>query len=245
MSLAPPPKHRHQGFTLIELLVVIAIIAILAAILFPVFQKVRENARRASCLSNEKQLGLAFTQYFQDYDEKYPGVNATYYKAGGAFSDYKGGWANMIYPFVKSTGVYACPDDSTASPKCSYSMNYAVWNNDNNDSASNGLSLSQFSAPASTILLWEGRTTPGDPSIPVTNAATAIGQADWDGTQLANYHDKDTTHAANYLAADGHAKYLKFPAVSWWNNSTVAPPRASPDALPAGVILTCNYNPTF
>jgi len=61
-----------RGFTLIELLVVIAIIAILAAILFPVFAKVREKARQTSCLSNEKQLGLAITQYVQDYDEKLP-----------------------------------------------------------------------------------------------------------------------------------------------------------------------------
>ncbi len=64
---------KRTAFTLIELLVVIAIIAILAAILFPVFQKVREKARQTSCASNEKQLGLAFLQYNQDYDETFPG----------------------------------------------------------------------------------------------------------------------------------------------------------------------------
>lgn len=64
--------HRISGFTLIVLLVVIAIIAVLAAILFPVFQSVRENARRAACQSNMKQIGLALTQYLQDADERYP-----------------------------------------------------------------------------------------------------------------------------------------------------------------------------
>ena len=66
--------HRRRGFTLIELLVVIAIIAILAAILFPVFAQAREQARRATCLSNQKQLGHALTMYAQDYDEQLPGT---------------------------------------------------------------------------------------------------------------------------------------------------------------------------
>ncbi len=100
------PPRRRAGFTLIELLVVIAIIAILAAILFPVFQKVRENARAASCASNEKQIGLAFVQYVQDSDEVYPMINLQ----GGQFGDEEN-WEQAIYPYVKSTGVYLCPDN--------------------------------------------------------------------------------------------------------------------------------------
>jgi prepilin-type N-terminal cleavage/methylation domain-containing protein/prepilin-type processing-associated H-X9-DG protein len=95
---ATPRKSR--AFTLIELLVVIAIIAILAAILFPVFAKAREKARQASCASNLKQLGLAIIQYTQDYDETMP---------NGVLPN--GTWRHLIYPYVKSTGVYKCPSN--------------------------------------------------------------------------------------------------------------------------------------
>ncbi len=123
-------RAHSRGFTLIELLVVIAIIAILAAILFPVFQKVRENARRTACLSNEKQIGLAVIQYNQDFDEKFPCATAAQLLITPAATNtgYPNGWANMIYPYVKSTGLYACPDDSAAGTKVSYSMNYYIWN---------------------------------------------------------------------------------------------------------------------
>src|SRR6187402_4197 len=91
----------RSAFTLIELLVVIAIIAILAAILFPVFAKVREKARQTSCASNLKQIGLAITQYTQDYDECLPG------RVMGNWPDETQSFRVLIYPYVKSTKVYA------------------------------------------------------------------------------------------------------------------------------------------
>jgi len=102
---------RHpKGFTLIELLVVIAIIAILAAILFPVFAKAREKARQSSCLNNEKQISLAIIQYVQDNDETYGFVDNLGAVGGWPGSpDYRR-WQDNINPYVKSSGVFQCPD---------------------------------------------------------------------------------------------------------------------------------------
>lgn len=149
------PVRNSRGFTLIELLVVIAIIAILAAILFPVFAKVREKARQTSCLSNEKQLGLAIVQYTEDYDEKFPGG---YIGAYGSVS----GWASRVYPYVKSTGVYKCPDDSSMSQTLAgnaatfYPISYAMNSNLDPDSHYGG-TLSSLTAPASTVALVEAQ----------------------------------------------------------------------------------------
>lgn len=147
-------RRKPLGFTLIELLVVIAIIAILAAILFPVFQKVRENARRTACLSNEKQIGLGILQYNQDYDEKYiAGANS--YGRGS-------GWAGQLYPYVKSTAVFKCPDDSTNLPgtNVSYALNaqFSPYNYDDPNLRGKGavpISLAQINSPAKTVLIFE------------------------------------------------------------------------------------------
>jgi prepilin-type N-terminal cleavage/methylation domain-containing protein/prepilin-type processing-associated H-X9-DG protein len=99
--------HRSKGFTLIELLVVIAIIAILAAILFPVFAQAREKARQTSCLSNLKQMGLGLTMYSQDYDEQL--VPAW---MGAAFpGDTR--WMDVIQPYVKNVQLFTCPSSDT------------------------------------------------------------------------------------------------------------------------------------
>jgi prepilin-type N-terminal cleavage/methylation domain-containing protein/prepilin-type processing-associated H-X9-DG protein len=152
----------RSGFTLIELLVVIAIIAILAAILFPVFAKVREKARQISCLSNTKQLALGFVQYEQDFDEKTPnGVNPY---GGGQ------GWAGQIYPYVKSAGVYLCPDDSitpdhsssSTPPVIPFNVSSYIYNSQVSiviqpagTIAPDSVSLAAYNAPASTVLLAE------------------------------------------------------------------------------------------
>jgi prepilin-type N-terminal cleavage/methylation domain-containing protein/prepilin-type processing-associated H-X9-DG protein len=139
--------RRKQGFTLIELLVVIAIIAILAAILFPVFARARENARRSSCQSNQKQIGLGFAQYTQDNDERFPGgIEGTGQGAG---------WAGQIYPYVKSQQVYVCPsDDIPQATKMSYAANRNVLGT---DGGGIGGAMSRLNASAKTIMLFEAR----------------------------------------------------------------------------------------
>ena len=107
-------NRQKRGFTLIELLVVIAIIAILAAILFPVFAQARAKARGVSCLSNIKQLSLGMIMYSQDYDETFPQWrwDQSYQSGSGAKNNATSVWWNAIYPYVKNVQVYSCPDDN-------------------------------------------------------------------------------------------------------------------------------------
>ncbi len=207
-------SHQRTGFTLIELLVVIAIIAILAAILFPVFQRVRENARRTACLSNMKQLGLGFTQYNQDNDERMPGAvkGATgvnilggwmFYSAfgstpAGAFDPTQG----SIYSYVKSKGVYVCPDDSIGQ---TVGDSYAVSSCTEQytpigTALAPGKSLSQFNSPSATLLLTEEGS--GTTSAATTNDAYLLF-----GTDSVSLRHNG---GANVLFVDGHVKYSLF-----------------------------------
>jgi prepilin-type N-terminal cleavage/methylation domain-containing protein/prepilin-type processing-associated H-X9-DG protein len=148
--------RNRSAFTLIELLVVIAIIAILAAILFPVFASAREKARQTSCASNLKQLGLALMQYEQDYEETTPVV------------DYYGqGYAGLLYSYVKSTGVFACPDDITPNDQggapgpvstVSYAINLNLvkgFNPPDTNNVATYPTLAAWNSPANTVMLFE------------------------------------------------------------------------------------------
>jgi len=120
--------QRNNAFTLIELLVVIAIIAILAAILFPVFARAREQARRTSCLSNLKQIGLAFVQYTQDYDEHTLNVSkreVTGTTPAGANMTYIPHWYVVLFPYYKSAQIMRCPDRTDDAPLSSPDDNFS------------------------------------------------------------------------------------------------------------------------
>jgi len=154
-----PKRGRKTGFTLIELLVVIAIIAILAAILFPVFARAREMARKTSCTSNLKQFGNAFAMYRTDYDGKFP--TAGWYGAGGnADMDRSTDWQITVYPYVKNQGVYFCPSSTDIH------QNPTDWNRTSSDylfnnqlgPGKNGLNESAVVSVADCIMLIEGHS---------------------------------------------------------------------------------------
>jgi len=201
-------RRYSTGFTLIELLVVIAIIAILASILFPVFARARENARRASCASNLKQLGLGMMMYAQDYDETFPQLSGphltdppvdaqgfNWYSAGGY---YWGGWATRIYPYVKNTQVYLCPSNQFSA----YGVNYGLANNAS-DANGNYITyfgapqkLARFKKPSESLMITEKGAGGGDQYVLYFNGNYACAMPHFDG--------------GNICFVDGHVKWYRF-----------------------------------
>lgn len=161
---------ERKGFTLIELLVVIAIIAILAAILFPVFARAREKARQASCQSNLKQLGLAMLMYVQDYDERFPAGQSIARSNDGNIVH--NGWAwmvdtnwrgqvpsqvflrDIINPYIKNVQIWRCPSDSRGSD-CWSSYNLKMW------LYWTGPAMSQYTSPANCVMWHEEESSHG------------------------------------------------------------------------------------
>jgi len=204
---------KRSGFTLIELLVVIAIIAILAAILFPVFARARENARKATCQSNLKQMGLANQMYAQDYDQIYiPGaVRQAGVPGNGIW------WMITMQPYIKNTNVLHCPSSSVngwcAMAACEANAGQHYWRynggyginrgyNDVNGTNYPGTSFSTpagkaeplVELPADTIFVAECKCVVSAPD----------GHATFDPEMVKPHMD-----GANYLFCDGHVKWLK------------------------------------
>jgi len=186
-----------RGFTLIELLVVIAIIAILAAILFPVFAQAREKTRQASCLSNEKQMGTAMMMYTQDYDEQFPFLQ--YYDANNQPII----WTSAIYPYVKNGqgnvvngttyyygtgGVWSCPSFPSLQP-AEYGVNFVICRNGSGTWAANNLpgfklitvGLSEIDSPAEKIMVVEKGEAYNDP-VNGNYAQPLFDPAEWNWT---------------------------------------------------------------
>jgi prepilin-type N-terminal cleavage/methylation domain-containing protein/prepilin-type processing-associated H-X9-DG protein len=223
--------RRRPGFTLIELLVVIAIIAILAAILFPVFAQARSKARQASCLSNQKQVGLAIAMYAQDYDEvlpgnEHPGAGAS--QPLGWMQPFDPAspityrvWAREILPYVKNMAVFRCPETKPRSSDgpCDPANNTCEVTNNPNAGTTNYLMngvvdtrpLAAIPAPADIIILHEvrnyNRVAQQKPYIILEGSkrlATGITHA---------YYDRLHNDGANLVFCDGHAKWQRKDAI--------------------------------
>jgi prepilin-type N-terminal cleavage/methylation domain-containing protein/prepilin-type processing-associated H-X9-DG protein len=166
-------NSNRRGFTLIELLVVIAIIAILAAILFPVFSRARENARRTSCISNLKQMGVAHKMYLQDYDERYaplrlvldaddtpkpPNFSEMKYVESNSGNVYKIYWQELLQPYVKNRQLFECPSDAykgNAAFYGNYGMNTVIAKDIGSAPTNMTVHSSIFAAPAQTYYIMD------------------------------------------------------------------------------------------
>jgi len=187
-----------KGFTLIELLVVIAIIAILAAILFPVFARAREKARQTSCLSNVKQISLGAHMYFQDHDE-----HLLDYRQSSAHSSIR--WQNMIEPYIKNTQIFICPSASSSrTMTITYGWNYYYLGAFPYATVPSYMAccLAEITEPAKTIMFGE--------SEPNCNVVYPPRTASWITSYVEVYDALDRhNEGANFGFVDGHAKWMK------------------------------------
>ncbi|MGQ9525340.1 MAG: DUF1559 family PulG-like putative transporter [Armatimonadota bacterium] len=208
--------YRRSAFTLIELLVVIAIIAILAAILFPVFARAREKARQTTCLNNLKQLGTGFQMYIDDWDGGFPFAGRPTQPRGWVIT--KDHWIidvrqGSLFPYVKTVAAYVCPSetprnqaDRNSPTFLSYSMNAELFTPDSPYNPDLPLSISDVSEPAETILLME------------ENEMTSVGGGGLNDGWFFPRHQNDFpanrhTGGGNWLLADQHAKWYKADAI--------------------------------
>jgi len=187
----------RRGFTLIELLVVIAIIAILAAILFPVFARAREKARQTACLSNVKQLGLAFMMYAQDYDERMA------FSSGG-YENTSRKWWDLIVPYVKNADIFCCPSYNNAGANVvTYNYNYNIGRYGD---SGGGVRLADIQYPAQTVITNEKN------SCHKTLGSTSLccwAMRYWPATNVYYWGEWELPHnqGCNLALADGHAKW--------------------------------------
>ena len=187
----------RRGFTLIELLVVIAIIAILAAILFPVFARAREKARQASCQSNLKQIGLATLMYIQDYDERFP------HHTGGPIAAYD--WPISLIPYVKNTQLWQCPSANPPPNHMAIGTNWLCYGY--NCSYLGGQSQASIQDVTGTIMHADDN---GDNRIGPDYAVRQVRCPSGSSNCLTAPHN-DTL---NIAFADGHVKAMKYNAVA-------------------------------
>lgn len=205
--------RRKRGFTLIELLVVIAIIAILAAILFPVFAKAREKARQTSCMSNLKQLGTAVLMYAQDYDETLPS-----YRLANSSPGCQINWWNQITPYVKNAQILVCPSVANTGAGYGANLSHAM-------PCGSRFTLAQIQRPAQTVGLLDSGLDGCASGAPVDGVeSSSAWHAYCPGEACGNLMAGTGASArhnggANGVFLDGHAKWHKQEV---WSNKTLS-----------------------